>query len=111
MEFSSVRELLFSQVREKTNILAEPRITFREVHQDENYSEKCNSRRFCQRIVILAQFSYENWGKLKRELSFSLLELSNSLLNIVILSLIRGEKRANSRYHNCIKFGDEFGDH
>ena len=40
--------------------------------------------------------------RIRRELSFSLLELSNSRLNIVILSLIRGEKMANSRNHNCI---------
>ena len=42
--------------------------------------------------------------RIRRELSFSLLESSNSRLNIVILPLIRGEKRANSRNHNCILF-------
>ena len=33
----------------RVNYFSQTRITFREVHQDENYSEKCNSRRFCQR--------------------------------------------------------------
>ena len=57
---------------------------------------------FVRESVILVSFLGENYRKPRRELSFSLLELSNSRLNIVICPLIRGEKRANSRNHNCI---------
>ena len=56
MEFSSVRELLFSQVREKTNILAEPRITFL---RRKLLLEKSTKTRITLRNVILGGFVRE----------------------------------------------------
>ncbi len=57
MQFSSVRELLFSQVREKTNILAEPRITFL---RRELLLEKSTKTRITLRNVILVGFVRES---------------------------------------------------
>ena len=100
-----MRELLFSQPREKTNILVETRIAFlgRELHLGKSTKNSLNlwQTRITQRNVILVGivweslilvwFLDENYIKPRRELSFSLLENDNSRLNIVILPLIRGE--------------------
>ena len=105
MKFSYMRELLFSQPREKTNILVETRIAFlgRELHLGKSTKNSLNlwQTRITQRNVILVGivweslilvwFLDENYIKPRRELSFSLLENDNSRLNIVILPLIRGE--------------------
>ena len=103
--FSYMRELLFSQPREKTNILVETRIAFlgRELLLGKSTKNSLNlwQTRITQRNVILVGivweslilvwFLDENYIKPRRELSFSLLENDNSRLNIVILPLIRGE--------------------
>ena len=64
MQFSSVRELLFSQVREKTNILAEPRITFlrRELLLEKSTKNSLNfgQTRITLRNVILVGFVRES---------------------------------------------------
>ena len=64
MQFSSVRELLFSQVREKSNILAEPRITFlrRELLLEKSTKNSLNfgQTRITLRNVILVAFVREN---------------------------------------------------
>ena len=64
MQFSSVRELLFSQVREKTNILAEPRITFlrRELLLEKSTKNSLNfgQTRITLRNVILIGFVRES---------------------------------------------------
>ena len=100
-----MRELLFSQPREKTNILVETRIAFlgRELLLGKSTKNSLNlwQTRITQRNVILVGivweslilvwFLDENYIKPRRELSFSLLENDNSRLNIVILPLIRGE--------------------
>ena len=57
MQFSSVRELLFSQVKEKTNILAEPRITFL---RQELLLKKSTKTRITLRNVILVGFVRES---------------------------------------------------
>ena len=57
MQFSSVRELLFSQVKEKTNILAEPRITFL---RRELLLKKSTKTRITLRNVILVGFVRES---------------------------------------------------
>ena len=57
MQLSSVRELLFSQVKEKTNILAEPRITFL---RRELLLEKSTKTRITLRNVILVGFVRES---------------------------------------------------
>ena len=103
--FSKRRELLFSQLREKINILVETRIAFlwRELLLGKSTKNSLNlwQTRITQRNVILVGivweslilvwFLDENYIKPRRELSFSLLENDNSRLNIVILPLIRGE--------------------
>ena len=100
-----MRELLFSQLREKINILVETRIAFlgRELLLGKSTKNSLNlwQTRITQRNVILVGivweslilvwFLDENYIKPRRELSFSLLENDNSRLNIVILPLIRGE--------------------
>ena len=105
MTFSYMRELLFSQLREKTNILVATRIAFlrRELLLGKSTKNSLNllQTRITQRKVILVCivreslilvcFLGENYIKPRRELSFSLLENDNSRLNIVILPLIRGE--------------------
>ena len=105
MKFSYMRELLFSQLWEKTNILASTRIAFlrRELLLGKSTKNSLNllQTRITQRKVILVCivreslilvcFLGENYIKPRRELSFSLLENDNSRLNIVILPLIRGE--------------------
>ena len=64
MQFSSGRELLFSQVREKTNILAEPRITFlrRELLLEKSTKNSLNfgQTRITLRNVILVGFVRES---------------------------------------------------
>ena len=105
MKFSYMRELLFSQLWEKTNILVSTRIAFlrRELLLGKSTKNSLNllQTRITQRKVILVCivreslilvcFLGENYIKPRRELSFSLLENDNSRLNIVILPLIRGE--------------------
>ena len=105
MKFSYMRELLFSQLWEKTNILVSTRIAFlrRELLLGKSTKNSLNlwQTRITQRKVILVGivreslilvcFLDENYIKPRRELSFSLLENDNSRLNIVILPLIRGE--------------------
>ena len=105
MKFSYMRELLFSQLWEKTNILVSTRIAFlrRELLLGKSTKNSLNllQTRITQRKVILVCivreslilvcFIGENYIKPRRELSFSLLENDNSRLNIVILPLIRGE--------------------
>ena len=105
MKFSYMRELLFSQLWEKTDILVSTRITFlrRELLLGKSTKNSLNlwQTRITQRNVILVGivweslilvwFLDENYIKPRRELSFSLLENDNSRLNIVILPLIRGE--------------------
>ena len=105
MKFSYMRELLFSQLWEKTNILVSTRIAFlrRELLLGKSTKNSLNllQSRISQRKVILVCivreslilvcFLGENYIKPRRELSFSLLENDNSRLNIVILPLIRGE--------------------
>ena len=63
-KFSSVRELLFSQVREKTNILAEPRITFlrRELLLEKSTKNSLNfwQTRITLRNAILVGFVRES---------------------------------------------------
>ena len=105
MKFSYMRELLFSQLWEKTIILVSTRIVFlrRELLLGKSTKNSLNllQSRISQRKVILVCivreslilvcFLGENYIKPRRELSFSLLENDNSRLNIVILPLIRGE--------------------
>ena len=105
MKFSYMRELLFSQLWEKTDILVSTRISFlrRELLLGKSTKNSLNlwQTRITQRNVILVGivweslilvwFLDENYIKPRRELSFSLLENDNSRLNIVILPLIRGE--------------------
>ena len=105
MKFSCIRELLFSQLWEKTDILVSKRIAFlrRELLLGKSTKNSLNllQTRITQRKVILicivreslilVCFIGENYIKPRRELSFSLLENDNSRLNIVILPLIRGE--------------------
>ena len=105
MTFSYMRELLFSQIREKSNILVATRIAFlrRELLLGKSTKNSLNlwQTRITQRKVILVGivreslilvcFLDENYIKPRRELSFSHLENDNSRLNIVILPLIRGE--------------------
>ena len=100
-----IRELLFLQLWEKTNILVSTRIAFlrRELLLGKSTKNSLNllQTRITQRKVILVCivreslilvcFLGENYIKPRRELSFSLLENDNSRLNIVILPLIRGE--------------------
>ena len=105
MKFSYMRELLFSQIREKSNILVATRIAFlrRELLLGKSTKNSLNlwQTRITQRKVILVVivreslilvcFLDENYIKPRRELSFSHLGNGNSRLNIVILPLIRGE--------------------
>ena len=105
MKFSYMRELLFSQLWEKTDILVSTRIAFlrRELLLGKSTKNSLNvwQTRITWRKVILVGivreslilvcFLGENYIKPRRELSFSLLENDNSRLNIVILPLIRGE--------------------
>ena len=116
-----MRELLFSQLWEKTNILVSTRIAFlrRELLLGKSTKNSLNllQTRITQRKVILVCivreslilvcFLGENYIKPRRELSFSLLENDNSRLNIVILPLIRGENhviRGTITVSNRVKF-------
>ena len=114
-----MRELLFSQPREKTNILVETRIAFlgRELLLGKSTKNSLNlwQTRITQRNVILVGivweslilvwFLDENYIKPRRELSFSLLENDNSRLNIVILPLIRGENHVIRGTITVSRFG------